>query len=223
MIEARNLDKTYHDNGKRVTVFNDLNLHCKPGEYIALMGPSGAGKTSLLQLLECLDRPNSGQYFLASEQVSHLQEKDLAQIRNRTIGFIFQTNHFVEYLDLVENVALPGLCSKRDSPAVIRARARSLLCDVGLSHRLNHLPQELSGGERQRVAIARALFNRQRLILTDEPSRNLDEESTERILTLLEGLLSPQLTLLLVTHDRNIAKRAHRALTLSDGQLQALL
>ena len=220
MIEARALNKTYRDSGKRVTVFQGLNLRCNAGEYVALMGPSGAGKTSLLQLLGCLDRPNTGEYFLDGQQVSHLEEEELAHIRNEKIGFVFQTNHFVEYLDLVENIALPGLYRGDNDARAISKRATSLLSRVGLSHRLHHLPRELSGGERQRAAIARALFNHPGLILADEPTGNLDAANTARVLEILEELHEAHITVILVTHDSAVASRAHRVLHLCDGQLR---
>lgn len=228
MIAATGLNKIYRENGREVSVFDALDLHCAAGEYIALMGPSGAGKTSLLQLLGCLDRPDSGQYLLDGETVSHLEEEALAEIRNRKIGFVFQTNHFVDYLDLVENVALPGFYQSNthsngiasSTAGAINARATKLLCDVGLSHRLDHLPQQLSGGERQRAAIARALFNEPRLLLADEPTGNLDTQNSERILALIESLLTPAMTVIMVTHDTAVANRAQRQLELRDGQLR---
>lgn len=220
MIEARQLQKTYSDSGRRVTVFNDLSLRCDSGEFVALMGSSGAGKTTLLQLLGCLDRPDGGHYLLDGELVSDLEEEELAGIRNRKIGFVFQTNYFVEYLDLVENVALPGLYQPGGEQRDVRERARELLVQVGLEHRLQHLPAELSGGERQRAAIARALLNRPRLILADEPTGNLDARNTERILGILEALQGPDTTLMLVTHDSAVAARAQRTLYMRDGALQ---
>jgi len=220
MIRARGLNKTYSENDREVTVFRGLDLECGAGEYLALMGPSGAGKTSLLQLLGCLDRPSAGDYFLDGELVSELAEEDLAAIRNRKIGFVFQTNHFVDYLDLVENVALPGRYHGAADNVALRERAAALLCDLGLADRLDHLPAELSGGERQRAAIARALFNRPRLILADEPTGNLDAEHTERTLTLLEAVLGPDIAMILVTHDAAVAARAQRTLHLRDGRLR---
>ncbi len=220
MIRAEGLNKTYSENERDVTVFQGLDLECGAGEYLALMGPSGAGKTSLLQLLGCLDRPSAGNYYLDGELVSRLPEEDLADIRNRKIGFVFQTNHFVDYLDLVDNVALPGRYRGSGDNAALRERATGLLCELGLSHRLDHLPAQLSGGERQRAAIARALFNQPRLILADEPTGNLDAEHTERTLGLLEAVLGPDIAMILVTHDAAVAARAQRTLHLRDGRLQ---
>ena len=222
MIRARSLNKTYSENGRRVTVFQGLDLDCRAGEYLALMGPSGAGKTSLLQLLGCLDRPDEGSYELDGELVSAMGEEELAAIRNHKIGFVFQTNHFVDYLDLVENVALPGRYADAGEPAAVRERAVSLLRDLGLEHRLDHLPGELSGGERQRAALARALYNRPRLILADEPTGNLDAQHTQRTLALLEAVLDPGIALILVTHDRAVAARAQHILELREGCLQEL-
>lgn len=223
MIAATGLNKTYRDKDKVVNVFKQLDLHCQAGEYIALTGASGAGKTSLLQLLGCLDRPDAGEYWLDDEQVSTLDEESLARVRNQKIGFVFQTNHFVEYLNLIGNVSLPGIYQQQaNRVSNMRPQAIELLNAVGLAHRINHLPQELSGGERQRAAIARALFNKPQLILADEPTGNLDEKSSERILTLLESLLTPTVTAIVVTHDERVAARASRRLTLRDGQLHEL-
>lgn len=203
-----------------MNVFSELDLHCQPGEYVALTGASGAGKTSLLQLLGCLDKPDAGDYWLQGERVSQLDEESLARVRNEKIGFVFQTNHFVEYLDLVDNVSLPGVYRQDTTPtAGIREKAVALLGAVGLSHRVDHLPQQLSGGERQRAAIARALFNEPQLILADEPTGNLDAHSSERILALLESLLTPTVTAIIVTHDENVAARAQRRLELREGRL----
>ena len=220
MIAARALAKHYRENNRQVTVFDSLDLDCAAGDYVALMGASGAGKTSLLQLLGCLDRPDAGEYRLDGELVSAMEEEALAHIRNRKIGFVFQTNYFVEYLDLVDNVALPGQYGGVTSERNLRERATDLLTDVGLNHRLRHLPGELSGGERQRAAIARALFNSPGLLLADEPTGNLDRENTARVLSILEALQGMNTALILVTHDRHVANRADRLLTLRKGQLE---
>ena len=220
MISARALAKHYRENNRQVTVFDSLDLDCAAGDYVALMGASGAGKTSLLQLLGCLDRPDAGEYRLDGELVSAMDEEALAHIRNRKIGFVFQTNYFVDYLDLVDNVALPGQYGGAASEASLRERARELLTDVGLAHRLHHLPGELSGGERQRAAIARALFNSPGLLLADEPTGNLDEDNTARVLSILEGLQGTATAMILVTHDRQVAERAGRLLTLRQGYLE---
>lgn len=222
MIAARALAKHYRENNRQVTVFDGLDLDCAAGDYVALMGASGAGKTSLLQLLGCLDRPDSGEYRLDGELVSAMEEEELAHIRNRKIGFVFQTNYFVDYLDLVDNVALPGQYGGASSERALRERATSLLTDVGLDHRLHHLPGELSGGERQRAAIARALFNSPGLLLADEPTGNLDKENTARVLSILEALQGMNTAMILVTHDRQVADRAHRLLTMRQGQLEEL-
>ncbi len=220
MIAARALAKHYRDNNRQVTVFDDLDLECAAGDYLALMGTSGAGKTSLLQLLGCLDRPDAGEYRLDGELVSALDEEALAHIRNRKIGFVFQTNYFVDYLDLVDNVALPGRYGGRHGDPALRERAVALLTRVGLDHRLHHLPGELSGGERQRAAIARALCNSPGLLLADEPTGNLDEANTERVLAILEELPGANTALIVVTHDRRVAQRADRRLMLRDGHLE---
>lgn len=222
MIAASGLNKTYRDRDRSVCVFDGLDLHCAAGEYIALTGASGAGKTSLLQVLGCLDRPDSGEYLLDNQRVSHFDEEALAEVRNQKIGFVFQTNHFVEYLDLIDNVSLPGVYNRQRalSDVQLRERAIELLTAMGLDHRLQHLPRQLSGGEQQRAAIARALFNRPQLLLADEPTGNLDETNSERILCLLESIITPQVTAIVVTHDAEVAARAQRQLVLHEGQLQ---
>jgi len=220
LIVAENLSKSYDQGHRHVAVLNDLNLRVAPGEFVAISGRSGAGKSTLLQLLGCLDNPTSGRYWLAGDEVSELTEGELAQVRNQQIGFVFQTSHFIDYLDLVDNVALHGFYAPGYDETACRARARELLCEVGLDHRLTHKPAELSGGERQRAALARALFGNPKLILADEPTGNLDGENAAVLAKIMLDLNRQGITILLVTHDTEMAQIAERQLCLDNGGIQ---
>lgn len=217
MIKVKTLAKNYRQSDQLVQVFDNLSLEVKGGEFVAMMGASGEGKTTLLQILGCLDRPSAGHYWLDGREVSGLDEQELADIRNLKIGFVFQTSHFVDHLDLVENVALPGFYAGQLSTQACQDRAKKLLSQVGLSHRENHLPAELSGGERQRAAIARAMFNHPKVILADEPTGNLDVENSLNIIQILKQLNDTGITILLVTHDAEVARNAERTIRLSNG------
>lgn len=220
MIVAEHLSKSYDLGHRRIQVLNDLSLRVPEGDFVAITGRSGAGKSTLLQLLGCLDIPSSGEYRLAGNAVSRLSESELAEVRNKRIGFIFQTSHFIDYLDLVDNVALHGFyAGDYDEPAC-RRHARELLAKVGLGHRLTHKPAELSGGERQRAAVARALFGNPDLILADEPTGNLDTKNGAVFAGLMRELNQDGITILMVTHDATMAGIAARQLDLRDGQLR---
>jgi len=220
MLEVSSLAKTYDQGAQPVTVFTDLSLSLQEGEFLALMGTSGAGKTTLLQLLGCLDIPTSGSYRLAGREVSHLDEQELAALRNRHIGFVFQSSYFIDYLDLLDNVALPGFYAASSPQSDNRDRAAKLLDQVGLSHRQLHRPAMLSGGERQRAAIARALYNGPSLLLADEPTGNLDAENSAQVMEIFQQLNRDGLTILMVTHDSMVASRAHSRVALRNGQLE---
>lgn len=219
MISVENLYKTYWQASTPVDVLKNLSMSVAEGEFVALMGSSGAGKTTLLQLLGCLDQSTAGSYQLDGVEVSGLDEDELASIRNNKIGFIFQTSHFVDYLNLVENVALPGFYAQQMDYDQSLVRAEELLARVGMDHRKTHVPAALSGGERQRVAIARALFNEPRVVLADEPTGNLDTENTGRIMSMLTDLNSEGITILMVTHDASVAEQAARTIEMSSGAI----
>ncbi|MEM1112304.1 MAG: ABC transporter ATP-binding protein [Pseudomonadota bacterium] len=219
MLRAESLCKVYPHPRRPVEVLQDLSLEVPTGEHMTLMGPSGEGKSTLLQLLGCLDRPTSGRYWLEGREVSALDEEALAGIRNARIGFVFQSSFFVDYLDLTDNVALPGIYARTSGAAVCRERAQELLAQLGLAHRSTHRPAELSGGERQRAAIARALFNRPGLLLADEPTGNLDADNTRQIMARIAALRDEGITVVLVTHDKEVAAYADRVLQLSAGRL----
>ena len=223
-IEARDLHKTYvAGDGSRLEILCGLDLRLERGEAVAVTGASGAGKSTLLHLLGALDRPTGGSVFVGGRAVSTLDDEELAAVRNRDIGFVFQFHHLLREFTALENVMMPALVGGMDlAPA--RARARSLLAEVGLDHREEHKPRQLSGGEQQRVAVARALVNEPLVLLADEPSGNLDTQSSERLHDLLFELRSQrELSLVVVTHNQHLAARADRILVLEDGRLQPLI
>ncbi len=216
MIQLQNITKVYPMGKRELTVLRAITLHIEQGELVALMGPSGSGKTTLLNLIGCLDKPTSGSYHLEGREVSQLSSDELAGIRGRKVGFIFQTFNLLPRLSALANVELAmRYAGGSDHNHAIEALAR-----VGLSDRANHRPTELSGGEQQRVAIARALVKNPPLILADEPTGNLDSRSGEEIISILTSLHAAQgITLLLVTHDTGIAHHCQRIIHLKDGQV----
>lgn len=218
MIQAHSIDKSYQLSGRQVPVLKNISLTVAEGEFIAIMGPSGTGKSTLLNVLGCLDSADGGSYVLDQEAISEMNDRTLAEVRNRKLGFVFQSTSFVDYLDLPDNVAMPGFYSGMPR-GQCRQHAIALLKQVGLEHRLTHLPGQLSGGESQRVAIARALFNQPRLLLADEPTGNLDSRNSADIVSLLKQLNSQGLTIVLITHDREVATAADRIYLMQDGVL----
>lgn len=220
LVEMKEVSKAYTIGETSLTVLQQVNLEIQFGEFIAIMGRSGSGKSSLLYLLGCMDRPSSGSYRFNSVSVSDLPDEDLSSLRNRQIGFIFQTFNLIHQLNVLENVEVPLLY--RAVPAgERRKRCLPLIEKVGLSHRLHHTPSQLSGGEMQRVAIARALVNDPLLILADEPTGNLDTATAAEIMGLLSELNSQGRTVVLVTHDSAVASHAKRVLSIQDGHLRA--
>jgi len=218
VIQASSIDKSYQLSGRQVPVLKNISLTVAEGEFIAIMGPSGTGKSTLLNVLGCLDSADGGSYVLDQEAISEMDDRTLAEVRNRKLGFVFQSTSFVDYLDLPDNVAMPGFYSGMPR-GQCRQHAIALLKQVGLEHRLTHLPGQLSGGESQRVAIARALFNQPRLLLADEPTGNLDSRNSADIVSLLKQLNSQGLTIVLITHDREVATAADRIYLMQDGVL----
>ena len=217
IIEAQGLARTYHLGSTEVRALRGVDLCVAPGEFVALMGPSGSGKSSLMHLLGCMDTPTAGSYRLEGRDVSGLSHDQRARLRNSRIGFVFQTFNLLPLLSALDNVALPLMYQGRMPD--VKERASLALEQVGLVDRIGHRPTELSGGERQRVAIARALVAEPALLLADEPTGNLDSKTGEEILRLLEELHASGRTLLLVTHDAGVAAHAERIVQMQDGRI----
>jgi putative ABC transport system ATP-binding protein len=219
VIVVEDLWRTY-DMGseQQVQALRGITMRIKHNEYVAIMGPSGSGKSTLMNLIGCLDTPSRGKYWLNGQLVSELDDDQLARIRNKEIGFVFQTFNLLARATALHNVELPLIYNGTPSAARI-ARAKESLTDVGLESRMNHKPNELSGGQRQRVAIARALVNRPSIILADEPTGNLDSKTGIEIMALLDTLHASGNTIVLVTHEPDIAEYAHRVVHIRDGEI----
>lgn len=219
LLDVTDLAKVYEMGSEEVWALDGVTLQIEEGDYLAIMGPSGSGKSTLMNMIGCLDTPTSGTYYLNNQNVSELTEDELAEIRNREIGFVFQTFNLLPRVSCLQNVELP-LIYAGVSRSERREMASEALHDVGLGDRLNHRPNELSGGQRQRVAVARALVNKPSIILADEPTGNLDTETGDDIMELFEALHRQGNTLLVVTHEPPIARHARRIIHLRDGQLE---
>lgn len=215
-IRLRDIKKIYKMGGQELAALNGINLDIKRGEFAALMGPSGSGKSTLMNILGCLDRPTIGSYELEGKEVAHLSDDELAVMRNKHIGFVFQNFNLLSRISSLENVALP-LVYAGVGVSERRKRARQVLEAVGLGDRADHLPNELSGGQRQRVAIARALVNNPEIIMADEPTGNLDTKSTKEIMEIFQEMHDKGRTIILVTHEPEIAVCANRQLLVRDG------
>ena len=221
LIEVRDLMKVYGTGDATVYALNGVDLGVERGEFAAIMGPSGSGKSTLMNILGCLDRPTSGEYWLDGRDVSKLGKNELAEVRNQKLGFIFQSFNLLARLSSLENVMLPMLYDLQgeQSHAVQRQRAKEALEAVGLGHRLQHRPNQLSGGQQQRVAIARALVNRPSVIVADEPTGNLDSHSSVEVLDLLHELHQQGTTIVMVTHEPDVARHAQRIIWVHDGKV----
>lgn len=220
MISLKSIKKTYKIGDEIIEALKDISLNIYKNEYVALMGPSGSGKSTLMNMLGCLDSPSSGEYILNNLSVAIMSDNDLAQVRNKEIGFVFQTFNLLPRATTLDNVALP-LVYAGFSKINREKRANDVLESVGLSNRVNHKPNELSGGQRQRVAIARALVNNPAIILADEPTGNLDSKTSVEIMGLFEEIHKKGNTIILVTHEENIAMHAHRIIRLKDGLVES--
>lgn len=218
VIRVVGLGKSYETAAGLFPALKGVNLDIKSGEYIAIMGPSGSGKSTFMNLLGCLDTPSTGDYFLAGRNVAHMDKDALAVLRNRTLGFVFQGFNLLPRMSLQDNVALP-LVYAGDDKETRRAKARELLGKVGLGQYAESLPNRISGGQQQRVAIARALVNAPRLILADEPTGNLDSHTSEEIMRLFGKLNAEGITIVLVTHENDIAAHAKRQVKFLDGEI----
>lgn len=218
VIQLKNIVRNYHVGTETVRALRGINLSIKRNEFVALMGPSGSGKSTLMNIIGCLDTPTSGQYFLNGKDVSKLDDNNLAEIRNKEIGFVFQTFNLLPRSTALENVILPQIYAGIGK-AQRTARANQVMESVGLADRTHHRPNELSGGQRQRVAIARALVNDPSIILADEPTGNLDSKTTIEIMNLIRDIHRAGNTIIVVTHEEDIARHAHRIIRLIDGQV----
>ena len=220
VIDITDVRKIYQMGDQTVHALRGVTLDIHKNEYVALMGPSGSGKSTLMNMLGCLDTPTAGDYLLNGENVSTLDDDELAAIRNKEIGFVFQTFNLIPRLSALENVALPLVYSGMKKSARLD-RAEEVLKSVGLGDRLDHKPNELSGGQRQRVAVARALVNHPSIILADEPTGNLDSKTSVEIMGLFEAIHNQGNTVILVTHEPDIAEHAHRIIRLKDGEIES--
>ncbi len=216
LINIKNVFKHYEIEKNKIQILKHICLEIAEGDYVAIMGPSGSGKSTLMNILGCLDYVSSGHYFLDDIEVAKLDQRRLAEIRRQKIGFIFQTFNLIPRLSALENVELPMIYDRRKNS---QKKAELLLKKVGLSHRMHHLPNQLSGGERQRVAIARSLVNEPKIILADEPTGNLDSKSGIQIMQMISELNQQGKTIIMVTHDQNIAQQAERIITIKDGSI----
>jgi putative ABC transport system ATP-binding protein len=218
MIETDNLWKTYTMGSEKVYALRTVSIQIEKGEYVAIMGPSGSGKSTLMNLIGCLDTPTQGEYWLNDKRVRQMSDNELAVIRNREIGFVFQTFNLLPRASALHNVELPLIYNGTPS-AERRRMAETALKKVDLADRMTHKPPELSGGQRQRVAVARALVNDPSILLADEPTGNLDSKTSEEIMKLFDALHREGNTIITVTHERDIAKHARRVLSILDGKI----
>ncbi|MFN5885809.1 MAG: ABC transporter ATP-binding protein [Bacteroidota bacterium] len=220
VIELKDITRHFKIGEVEVQALRGVNLIINRGEYVALMGPSGSGKSTLMNILGCLDTPTSGSYVLNNNNVSNLSDDELAEIRNKEIGFVFQTFNLLARSTALDNVALPLVYAGKSKKDRIQ-RAKDVLSNVGLSDRMTHKPNELSGGQRQRVAIARALVNDPSIILADEPTGNLDTKTSYEIMELMEEIHQKGNTVVIVTHEEDIARRAKRIVRMRDGKIES--
>ena len=220
IIETKNLTKEYEVGSQKVKALNGIDLNVDKGEFISIMGPSGSGKTTLMNIIGCLDSPSNGSYTLNNKSVSDLSENELAKIRNKEIGFVFQSFHLLARNSALENVMLPLKYAGSDKKTAL-AKSKESLDRVGLSDRYDHSPSELSGGQQQRVAIARALVNQPSILFADEPTGNLDSKTGDDVMNIFKQLNSNGQTIILITHEESIAKQSNRIITIMDGLIKS--
>jgi len=219
IIRTENLKREFTVGSEKVEALKGINLSVNKGDFMSIMGPSGSGKTTLMNIIGCLDTPSSGEYYLNDQLVNELDEDSLARIRNKEIGFVFQSFHLLAKNSALDNVLLPMKYAGGDmNEAVIRAKF--VLDQVGLSDRINHGPSELSGGQQQRVAIARALVNKPSILFADEPTGNLDSKTGEDVMNLFKDLNNQGQTIILITHEEEVANQANRIITIKDGLIE---
>ncbi len=220
LIQIKGITKEFRIGSQIIRALREIDLEINKGDYLALMGASGSGKSTLMNILGCLDTPTTGSYFLRGNDVSRMNDDQLAEIRNKEIGFVFQTFNLLPRYSALDNVALPLVYAGVDK-VTRTARATEVLRQVGLSDRMDHKPNELSGGQRQRVAVARALINDPSIILADEPTGNLDSKTSAEIMDLFDRLAKEGNTIVLVTHEDDIAERAQRLVRMKDGEIMS--
>jgi putative ABC transport system ATP-binding protein len=220
IIDIKEIIKYYHVGTETIKALRSVSVSINRNEYVAIMGPSGSGKSTLMNILGCLDTPTGGKYILNDKDVSHLNDDELAEIRNKEIGFVFQTFNLLPRYTALENVTLPLIYAGKNKEERL-AKAEETLVNVGLQDRITHKPNELSGGQRQRVAVARALVNNPSIILADEPTGNLDSKTSMDILNLFDQIHQMGNTIILVTHEEDIARHAHRIIRLKDGMIES--
>ena len=220
IIETKNLTKEYEVGSQKVKALNGIDLNVDKGEFISIMGPSGSGKTTLMNIIGCLDSPSNGSYTLNNKSVSDLSENELAKIRNKEIGFVFQSFHLLARNSALENVMLPLKYAGSDKKSAL-IKSKESLDRVGLSDRYDHSPSELSGGQQQRVAIARALVNQPSILFADEPTGNLDSKTGDDVMNIFKQLNSNGQTIILITHEDSIAKQSNRIITIMDGLIKS--
>ncbi len=218
ILSMKNIRKSYYMGGEEQTVLKGINLNIKSGEFISILGPSGSGKSTIMNIIGCLDTPTSGEYVLAGRRIANLNEVELAHIRSREIGFIFQSFHLLPRLTAIENVEL-SMIYAGVTPVERRKRAIKVLERVGLADKVNNYPNQLSGGQQQRVAIARALSTDPTILLADEPTGALDQKTGQQVMALFRELNEEGRTIIMITHDTNIAKNASRTVKILDGNL----
>ena len=220
IIETKNLKRNFKVGSETIQALKGVNLSIDKGEFVSIMGPSGSGKTTLMNIIGCLDTPTSGSYYLNNQSISELNDNELAMIRNKEIGFVFQSFHLLAKNSALDNVLLPlKYAGKNSNESLIRAR--EVLGQVGLSDRINHGPSELSGGQQQRVAIARALVNKPSILFADEPTGNLDSQTGNYVMDLFKELNQQGQTIIVITHEDNIANKSDRIINIKDGLIES--
>ena len=220
LIEMNSIFKSYRNIGFETEVLKNITLHINEGDYVSIIGPSGSGKSTLMAIAVCLSKPNSGEYILDGEEIGKLSDRKLSRVRNEKIGFVFQAFHLLPGVTALDNVILPLIYSRKPSNNV-KERAREVLAKVGLDHRFHHTPGQLSGGEQQRVTIARSLINDPPIILADEPTENLDSKNGIETMKTFDKLVDEGKTVVLITHDSEVAEHADRIITIRDGEIDS--